>query len=108
MYRPIKSPKSDRKSPTLPVIEEEAEEAAVTRIVLLKRTFLPVGAAEGNGTRGDQDFYAKIEQKRIERELNIKKAASLRPANPCVAKDRPLPHSLRPKTKARAPWTLAR
>eukprot|EP00946_MAST-07B_sp_MAST-7B-sp1_P002850 g2850.t1 len=103
MYRPIKSPKSDRKSPTLPVIEEEAEEAAVTRIVLLKRTFLPVGAAEGNGTRGDQDFYAKIEQKRIERELNIKKAASLRPAagTPAVArKDRPLPRRLRPKSQS--------
>lgn len=61
-HRPSGSPKNGGK-PLLPVIEEESEEAAVTRIVLLKRTFLPIDA----NARTDQDFFAKIERKRNER-----------------------------------------
>ena len=95
-YRAIGSPKADRKSPSLPVIAEEEEAAAVTRIVLLKRTFLPVGNA--SEARGDQEFFAKIEQKRIERERTFA-AAAVRPAAATDRKAGPLPRRLRPKNQ---------
>ena len=97
-YRPINSPKNDRKSPTLPVIEEEEEAAAVTRIVLLKRTFLPVGSADASAG-GDQDFFAKIEQKRMERFRTFHKAPAAAAAAKAAA-NKAIPKRLRPKSQS--------